>query len=339
MLSDKVLDSECQLYADHNDAHKDDLYGDLNLVNGIPFPLMPLDPKWYRFRLLNAAVSRIYQWQIRDENGTVNIAHTMCQVIAGDGGYRTSPVNVTLDGIIIDVAERYEVVCDFRSLAGQTLFMWNHKDDNYMKKNPYFCYSHLIAKIVVGENSVEASVFEVNNLSIQPSIPITRVLSEEDISQARIMINNNTAHREFKFEKSGGQWRINGETWDTMKIAADDVGQNTWELWKFNSGGGWSHPVHMHLIDFYVLQRDDDTETVGSGGGLRTYEQGTPKDVFGISGGNVWTIARFGAHKGHYMFHCHNLIHEDNDMMRAYNVIHGGKNANSAAQYYANPLH
>ncbi len=153
------------------------------------------------------------------------------------------------------------------------------------------------------------------------------------------MINNKKPHREFVFGRSGGLWTINGETWDTMKIAADDVGQNTWELWKFKSGGGWHHPVHMHLIDLYILQRDDDTEVEGNAGGLQTYEQGSPKDTFSLSGGNVWTMARFGAHKGHYMFHCHNLIHKDKDMMRAYNVIHGAKNASSAAQFYENPLH
>jgi FtsP/CotA-like multicopper oxidase with cupredoxin domain len=338
MLSDKVLDSECQLYADLEGAHKDNLYGDINTVNGIPFPNMPLEPKWYRFRILNAAVSRAYRWQIRDENGAANIAHTMCKVIAGDGGYRTSPANVPADGIIVNVAERYEVVCDFRSVAGKTLYMWNHNDDNYMRKIPYFCYSHLIAKIVVGENQVDAPLFEENNQSIQPSVPINKVLSEADIQTAMTMVNNGEAHRVFKFGKSNEQWTINGETWSTMKIAADDVGQDTWELWKFESGGGWHHPVHIHLIDFFILQRDGDTAVEGNPGGVKSYEQGTPKDVFGLSGGTVWTIARFGAHKGHYMFHCHNLRHEDNDMMRAYKVTQGGKNEPSAAQYLANPL-
>jgi len=216
--------------------------------------------------------------------------------------------------------------------------MWNHKDDNYMAHIPYFCYSHLIAKIVVGGNPVEAPLFEENNQSIQPSVPIARVLNETDIQTAMKMTNKGEYHREFVFGRSMGHWTINGETWDTMKIAADDVGQNTWELWKFKSGGGWKHPVHMHLIDFFILQRDDDTAVEGNAGGLTTYEQDTPKDVFGISGGTVWTIARFGAHKGHYMFHCHNLRHEDNDMMRSYEVSQGGKNEPSAAQYVTNPL-
>ncbi|CAF4872003.1 unnamed protein product, partial [Rotaria sp. Silwood2] len=42
------------------------------------------------------------------------------------------------------------------------------------------------------------------------------------------------------------------------------IGQNTWELWLFETGGGWFHPVHMHLVDFYIIKRDGD-------GGLRSY--------------------------------------------------------------------
>ena len=47
------------------------------------------------------------------------------------------------------VAERYEVVCNFQSLAGRTLYLLNVKDDERMKNVPFFCFSHLIAKVVV----------------------------------------------------------------------------------------------------------------------------------------------------------------------------------------------
>jgi hypothetical protein len=54
----------------------------------------------------------------------------------------------------------------------------------------------------------------------------------------------------------------------------------------------------------------------------------------------VYVVARFGAHKGDYMFHCHNLIHEDNDMMRAFSVVNSekGMNALSAQPFIINPL-
>ena len=43
-----------------------------------------------------------------------------------------------------------------------------------------------------------------------------------------------------------------------MKLAAEDVGQNTWELWLMRTGSGWFHPVHIHLIDFFLLARKGD---------------------------------------------------------------------------------
>jgi hypothetical protein len=51
------------------------------------------------------------------------------------------------------VAERYDVVCDFSSVKGQTLTLWNHRDDKLFKDVPYFCYSHLLARIVVAPGS------------------------------------------------------------------------------------------------------------------------------------------------------------------------------------------
>jgi hypothetical protein len=149
------------------------------------------------------------------------------------------------------------------------------------------------------------------------------------------MVSSGGYHRKMVFGRSNGHWAINGETWDTYKIAADDVGQNTWELWLFETGGGWFHPIHMHLVDFYILKRENNVD------GLRVYERESPKDVLYLGPGEkMWVIARFGAHKGDYMFHCHNLIHEDNDMMRAMRIMDSGKNSgqSSAQQYILNPL-
>jgi hypothetical protein len=79
----------------------------------------------------------------------------------------------------------------------------------------------------------------------------------------------------------------------------------------------------MHLVDFFILKREGDN-------GLQPYEKLTPKDVMYLGPSNkLWVLARFGAHKGDYMFHCHNLIHEDDDMMRAMRVVDSGMTTNS----------
>jgi FtsP/CotA-like multicopper oxidase with cupredoxin domain len=84
-------------------------------------------------------------------------------------------------------------------------------------------------------------------------------------------------------------------------------------VWDFkNNSGGWFHPVHVHLVDFRILSRN--------GGAPRPYEQG-PKDVAYVGEGEtVRVVMKFGPHEGRYMIHCHNLVHEDHDMMSQFRV-------------------
>ena len=342
ILSDKVLDNKCQLFADILGVHEDNLYGDINLVSGIPFPVMNIEPRWNRFRLLNAAVSRPWLVKIKDSNLN-DISQRLCKIIATDGGYRNDPVDYPVEGLLIGVAERYEFVCDFSKLNSQTLYFWNEQDTRVMKDVPYFCNTHLIAKVIIkATTSGTVPVFNPNQNSPDPVKPIDKTLSAWSIQTAIMMANNGKAHREFVFGKSNGHWTINGESWASNKIAASNVGQNTWELWKMKTGGGWFHPVHIHLIDFLMVKRENPNSPFAiSSNGLRTNEFLSPKDVFYLGPGDtIYVIARFGAHKGDYMFHCHNLIHEDNDMMRAFKVINSnnGLNSKSAQPFVVNKL-
>ena len=343
ILTDKVLDNKCQLFADNLDVHKDSLYGDINLVSGIPFPVMNMEPKWNRFRVLNAAVSRPYLLKIKDSQLN-DISQNLCKIIATDGGFRNTPVNYPREGLLIGVAERYEFVCDFSRLKSQTLYFWNEQDDKVMKKVPYFCNSHLIAKVIIKPiiTSKIHAMFNPATTLYEPIKPIEKTLTASDIQKAIAMANAKQAHREFHFGRSNGHWTINGESWDSNKIAASDVGQNTWELWRISTGGGWFHPIHIHLIDFFLVKRENFIGPLSTNSnGLRTNEFLSAKDVFYLAPGDTdYVIARFGPHKGDYMFHCHNLIHEDNDMMRAFKVINSSntRNAESAKPFVVNKL-
>jgi len=185
-------------------------------------------------------------------------------------------------------------------------------------------------------------VFNTTLTTPDPLKPIFRVLSTADLAKATAMANADNYHRQFVFGRTNGHWTINGETWDTAKIAASDVGQNTWELWKFKSGGGWFHPVHIHLVDFFIVKREKETLGIIQPMVVRAYELLSPKDVFYLGPSEViYVVARFGAHKGDYMFHCHNLIHEDNDMMRAMRMIDSnlGKTSDTAQPFIINKLY
>ena len=85
------------------------------------------------------------------------------------------------------------------------------------------------------------------------------------------------------------------------------------EIWELrNKSGGWFHPVHIHLIDFKILDRNGKPPLPRAGPEgrrLRRRERDRARAM------------RFGPHTGRYMMHCHNLVHEDHDMMVQFNVV------------------
>ena len=122
--------------------------------------------------------------------------------------------------------------------------------------------------------------------------------------------------------ESPGQWTINGTTWENVinsnyEFTLANPGYDDVEVWTLtNKSGGWFHPIHIHLVDFKILDRN--------GRPPFAYEIG-PKDTAYVGGNEtVRVIARYGPHLGRYMMHCHNLVHEDHDMMVQYEVGTGG---------------
>jgi FtsP/CotA-like multicopper oxidase with cupredoxin domain len=288
---------------------------------------MSLQNKWYRFRFVVSAVSRSYLYQFKDSNGNV-VGPKLCYVIGTDGGYKPYPTAFPKDGLLHGVAERYEVVCDFSQYGGQSLYLTNGWDSANQPSVPYFCYSHLLARLDISKTfslPLDPSIVFDPTVAVPEHLKFEDlVLSPVDYAAAKALANSGKSDRQFALGRCNGHWCINGETWDTFKIAAMDVGQNTYEVWEFDNGGGWFHPLHMHLVDFFVIRRDGSR-------GVMDYELDSPKDVFYLGPSNkLWVLARFGSHKGDYMFHGHNLIHEDNDMLRAFHMVDGqnGRPAN-----------
>lgn len=112
----------------------------------------------------------------------------------------------------------------------------------------------------------------------------------------------------FRFERQGGAWKINGVGFaDVGQRVLARVPRGTVEVWELeNGGGGWSHPVHVHLVDFRVVSR------AGGKRGVQPYEAQGLKDVVWLGPGETVRVeARYAPWDGVYMFHCHNLIHED----------------------------
>jgi spore coat protein A len=269
------------------------VYGDVILVNGRPWPTLPVEQRKYRFRVLNASVARGYT--LRLSNGQP------FQVIATDGGLMAAPQSVTQ--LRIGMAERYEIVIDFAALGtGAKIQLLNSGVKNATD------YDHT-GKVMQFEVTGPASSPGNNTVpemlaAPHPAMALTAAMS--------------AATRKMRLQRTGEIWTINGETWEDVAssdfsrvFANPDVGDV--EIWEVeNRAGGWFHPLHVHLVDFQVLTRN--------GAPPPPQERG-PKDVVYIGENEtVQLIMRFGPEHGRYMIHCHNLSHEDHDMMTQFQV-------------------
>lgn len=301
IISDKVFSGTNQLLYDSDGKHSVNLYGDHNLINGVAWPKLNVEKRRYRFRVLNASVSRPYALQLNN-NATFH-------VIGSDAGLLKSPVATKY--LRVGVAERYEIIIDFTNYAiGTELYLLNA----IFSSVPMFCQSHLLVKFVVAFAADPAYPNPALPSQLKPTRPLSDFISDADLAIARNA--SIPPNRTFEFHRSNGIWKINGITWaDISNRIVGQPGRNIIETWLLkNNGGGWFHPVHIHLVDFFVAHR------LGSAG-VYPWEFEASKDVVFLGEGDqIRVVARWGPHSGEYMFHCHNLVHEDTDMMVEFKV-------------------
>jgi spore coat protein A len=115
--------------------------------------------------------------------------------------------------------------------------------------------------------------------------------------------------RTFKFSRHADEWLINGLVFDPS-VSQANVKQGTTELWTINSS--FHHPFHIHNATMQVVSRD--------GHAPGTHDKGWKDTVFVNQGENVDLAIRFNGFLGRYVFHCHNLEHEDMGMMANFHV-------------------
>jgi spore coat protein A, manganese oxidase len=136
--------------------------------------------------------------------------------------------------------------------------------------------------------------------------------------------------RRFRFEQGGRKWVINGKSWDADRSDANPTLGET-EIWEFvNPGSGWIHPVHPHLIKFQILSRNGKKPPC--------HQRGWKDVVMVHEFETVRVIMKFKPHKGRYMMHCHNLVHEDHMMMTQFDVMGPGAPPDGPCSRSAQPV-
>ncbi|KAK4897525.1 hypothetical protein LTR27_004669 [Elasticomyces elasticus] len=389
VLASKRYNTDGTLWDPDTNGETTSVYGDVFHVNGQPWPHLKVEPRKYRFRFLDAAISRSYQmYLVADKASNTRVPFT---VVGSDAGLLDSPVPTTqLD---ISMAERWEVVVDFSKFAGQNMTLKNNRDvaadqdytdtDKISKRLDYgsrrkclltatLTTTSAIHRIASNDRAStklgqSGSASQVSISTLQKRLRANAQRRIDILTRSRLRNvpfpppakSTTQVDRSFTFGRSGsGGWTINGVTWESgpeERILAKPQRGNV-EVWELkNGGGGWSHPIHIHLVDFQVISRT-------GGRPVLAYEKVALKDVVWLNTGEtVRVIARCAPWDGLYMaslnndtqpgksansiavrttrllrchyeaqhtlasfaparFHCHNLIHEDHAMMAAFNV-------------------
>ncbi|AOS62947.1 multicopper oxidase family protein [Actinoalloteichus hymeniacidonis] len=260
----------------------DGVLGDVNLVNGAPWPYLEVSNTRYRFRILNAANARRYRLQLdpRPAEGPSFVQ------VGSDVGLLGAPI--AHDQIEIASAERFDVVIDFAAYpVGTEVTLVNAYGVETTRPIMRF---H-----VVREEPDDTRIPE-------------RLVEFETLDRA-----DATVERDFRFanDRVDGvrMWTINGLPFDPERIDADPA-LGAVEIWRLRTNV--HHPVHLHMAHFQVLTRN--------GRAPGPYDAGW-KDTVDLAGGEeAEIIVRFDGFQGRYVFHCHNLEHEDMMMMANFRV-------------------
>ncbi len=300
----------------------DGILGDKFLVNGVIQPFLQVQPRRYRFRLLDTGPSRFYEFFLTQLNNTN--ATNPFWVIANDGNLLPNPVQV--NSVRIGVAERVDIIIDFSKFAGQTIYLENRLNQiNGMGPVPpsgftsgqFECTgpdSHIQSDILpAGKGNLllqfQVSSKPVSDGSVNPATNPTFYSLPDTTATPRIT-------RTFKFDRLNGQWSINGQfmTCDHFRFL---VQQNSVENWiLFNATGDWTHPVHIHLEEHQILSRNRVAPSL---------VERSRKDVTQLHPNErVLLFFRFRDWLGKYPIHCHNVVHEDHAMMGLWDVVASG---------------
>ncbi len=299
VICDRLLTPEGQLYYPVSGNPRApwvaDVAGDAILINGKLFPYFEVEPRKYRLRIVNAANSRFLHLTLSNGLGF--------HQIATDQGLLTAPVPLNL--LTLGPAERADIVVDFSDSRG---------DQIVLKTDALQVMQFRVSANKVSDNSSLPARLRPVPKTPESEATTTRLLTLDEYQgkadeSIMLLLNNSYWHDPI-----------------TEKPAV-----NSTEIWSFVNPTDDTHPIHLHSVRFQILDRQRyEPLSYEPKKELRFYGQRIPpnpseagwKDVVRVTSKMVTRIiVKFDSYPGRYVWHCHTLEHEDNEMMRPYEIV------------------
>ncbi|WP_309648540.1 multicopper oxidase domain-containing protein [Nocardioides sp.] len=329
--------------------------GDVFTVNGTAYPVLDVKRRKYRFRFLDASVSRIYefklmsstqgprsavslglegdelqgQWRIPDGQQCMRFTQ-----IATDGGLLPTPI--VRDSFELWPAKRREVIVDFTKFLdgspttqGDIVYL-----TNVMKMSTGRMWDNSTRSLPDPAYQVPVLAFRIGNVAPDDSrIPTTQMRALPPLPKNWKTLMSDRMVFEVKRGQAGGEieWLINGEEFDPLndiRSLRNPAGRSplaqprkgTFGLWELrNGGGGWVHPFHLHMEEHRTVMRDGRDVTLTPDAAHP--DDASREDLVAMDPGESVIVYRgFRDFTGPYVAHCHNLAHEDHAMMFGWSI-------------------
>ena len=300
VMYDRIFDLESQLnYPTSGDPQKPwtpEVFGDAILVNGKLFPYLDVEQRKYRFRVLNGSNARFLHLSLAG-------GHRFHQ-IGTDQGLLAAPLQ--LDRISLAPGERADLIVDFAGLGGSNLVLKND-----------FATAVMQFRVTQAGGRDSSALPQV--LRPVPKLTESTAVKTRKLSLVEV---DDLVGRPF-------QMLLNNVHWN-MPVTENPTLDST-EIWELINTTDDSHPIHLHLVRFQILDRrrfdvsaywmHGEVKYTGTAMPADPSETGWKDTVRADPGMVTRIIARFEGFAGRYVWHCHILEHEDNEMMRPFEVV------------------
>ena len=314
-------------------THLPENFGDTILVNGVAWPVLDVEPRKYRLRVLNGSDSRVYDMTL--SNGMPFVQ------IGSDLGLLNAPVAMTM--LSVAPGERADIILDFARMAGQTIVINNIAAAPYPSGDPVDPAT--TGQVMAFRVSLPLSGVPDPRIpaNLRPlSGPVTKLARPARTRKILLFEGTDSLGR---LQTMAGIVDNSRPALNGTLVFDDPITENPkvgdTEVWEFYNTTADAHPIHMHLVDFRIVNRQGFTGTItdksnsdGSLGGVLDEASirlvGKPrvpaaseagmKDTAKMFPGEVTRVIANFNRPGEYLYHCHILSHEDHEMMRPYFV-------------------
>jgi spore coat protein A len=301
VIQDKSFNADgTMIYPEHFEDH---FFGNVLLVNGKVWPYLNVKKGKYRFRVLNGSNSRAYTLTLSNGAPFTQIGSEL--------GLLETPV--ILDSLTLLPGERYDLVVDFSSYAAGTEIILTNSAPAPFPGFPGVGVIPNVMKFIVQDATGYTNALPATLTVIEELLPVNA--EEERVFELKTIAGEPCG------DHTPAIWTINGLLWDD--VTEFPVYGST-EIWTWHNQSGISHPMHMHLVAFQILDRQAINDATGLPEGPlilpEASEKGWKDTAHSPPGYRTRVIARFDGFTGHYPYHCHILEHEDHEMMRQFEV-------------------